>query len=192
MPPKIKTTKENIIDAAFSITREEGADKLNARSLAARLGCSVQPIFRAFRSMDDVKAAVFQRVVDFYQEFLISRVSMEDALVGLEMAYIQFAREEKHLFKLLHMSDRMELEDMSDFADVGINKQVVEVMAAMMKLPIEQAKELYKGTFFAAHGIASIIATNHGEFDNEEIQKIMDNVFYGLVMRIQSQNSQKD
>lgn len=190
MPPKVKITEENIIDAGFSITREEGADKLNARNLAARLHCSVQPIFRTFGSMEEVKRAVFLKVVSFYEEYLMSRVSVEDALVGLEMAYIQFAKEEKHLFRLLHMSDRMSLEVMTDFTETGINKKIVEVMAQMMQLSLEQAKELYKGTFFAAHGIASFIATNHGEFEEEEIKKIMDNVFYGLVMKIKSKESE--
>ena len=45
MPPTAKVTREMILSAALDITRREGFDAVNARSLAARLGCSTRPIF---------------------------------------------------------------------------------------------------------------------------------------------------
>ena len=40
MPPKVKITKEEIIEAALRIVRESGDEALNARNVAAALGCS--------------------------------------------------------------------------------------------------------------------------------------------------------
>ena len=48
MPPKVKITKEDIINAAVSLVRENGADALNARTVASLLGCSTQPVFSNF------------------------------------------------------------------------------------------------------------------------------------------------
>jgi Transcriptional regulator len=61
MPPKIKTTQEDIILAAIHLTRNGGWDSVNARSLAKELGCSTQPIFRAFGSMEELKEMVYKR-----------------------------------------------------------------------------------------------------------------------------------
>ena len=46
MAPRQKITKEMILEATFRLTREHGFEQVNARSLAAELGCSTQPIFR--------------------------------------------------------------------------------------------------------------------------------------------------
>ena len=37
MPPKVKITKEMIIDAAFEIARSEGAENINARTVSKKL-----------------------------------------------------------------------------------------------------------------------------------------------------------
>lgn len=44
MPPKVKVTKDMVIDAAFAIAREAGAENINARTVAKKLNCSTQPV----------------------------------------------------------------------------------------------------------------------------------------------------
>ena len=44
MPPKVKITKENIVETAIELIKKEGEVSLNARSIASSLGCSTQPI----------------------------------------------------------------------------------------------------------------------------------------------------
>lgn len=132
-----------ILNAAVRITEEQGIDKLNARNLAEKLGCSVQPIFRVYSGMEELKRAVVVKAGEIYSQCLSDSISTEDGLVGLEMAYINFAQ--------------------------------------------EQSAMLYTGTFFAAHGIASMLATNHCSFQEEEIKKIMENVFEGLLLKLRSE-----
>lgn len=187
MPPKIRVTKEDIMEKAVEIVRKQGMEKLNARSLANELECSVQPVFRAFSSMGELKQAVFQYIADYYQQFLRDSISQEDNLVGLEMAYIRFASEEKNFFRLLHMSDRLGLEKTEEFTGVGINKEIIEAMAELTGLDRESATKLYLGAFYTAHGIASMIATNHCSFQEEQIRDIMDHVFWGLCMKLRGE-----
>lgn len=189
MPPKIKITEEAILDTAVRITAEQGIEKLNARSLAKELNCSVQPIFRVYSSMEDLKKAVIVRVGEIYSRYLSDSISQEDGLVGLEMAYIHFAQEQKHLFRLLHMSDRLGLNKTEEFTKVGINREIVMAMAQMTGLTPEQSAMLYTGAFFTAHGIASMIATNHCSFQEAEIQEIMKNVFEGLILKLRSEEA---
>ena len=48
MAPKPKITKERIVEAAFHIARESGAEQLNARRIAQALHCSTQPVLYHF------------------------------------------------------------------------------------------------------------------------------------------------
>lgn len=184
MPPKIRITEEAMIHAAIEIVKEQGIEKLNARSLAKELGCSVQPIFRIFSSMEDLKKAVVTKVSEIYSQYLFDSISQEDQLVGLELAYIRFAQEQKNLFRLLHMSDRLGISKTEEFTAVGINHEIIKAMAQMTGLTLEQSTILYTGTFFTAHGIATMLATNHCTLKEKEIRNIIENVFHGLVRKL--------
>ena len=51
MPPKVKITKEDIIQKALEIVRTNGEQALNARSIASALNCSTQPVFFNFATI---------------------------------------------------------------------------------------------------------------------------------------------
>lgn len=191
MPPRIKTTTEDIINAAYEIVRKEGMKKLTARNVAQSLGTSVQPIFRAFVNMEDLEEVVMEKIKDTYREYIMSSVSVDDALMGTVMAYIRFAREEKNLFQILHMSDRYAFQNTKEISDVDINVEIVKVIAQMEHMTTEEAAFLYQATFFTAHGIASLIATNHCEFTDEEIKVMLDKVFHGTAMKMKSEREEK-
>ena len=100
MPPRIKVTKENIIHTAMEIVREQGADALNARTIAAELGCSTQPIFSNFATMDQLRLAVAAKATTLYEEYMGREIASGKYPVykSSGMAYIRFAKEEKELF----------------------------------------------------------------------------------------------
>ena len=45
MPPIRKFKREDIIDTAYNIVKDEGFESINARRIAKKLGCSIQHIF---------------------------------------------------------------------------------------------------------------------------------------------------
>jgi len=188
MPPKIQVTESQIIEGAVGIVKERGMEALNARSLAKVLGCSVQPIFRVFAGMDELKQRVTEEIIGEYRQYLLQQMAGEDALNGLLMAYIHYAQNEKQCFRLIHMSDRMGFERTQEFTGKDINKIIVDAMAEETGLSKEAAKSLYVGTFFAAHGIAAFLATNHCSFSDQEIQFIIGNVFDGLLLKLKGQD----
>ena len=70
MPPKVKTTKDEILKAALGIVRKGGAQALNARALADALGCSTQPVFSNYPGMDELRADVDRAAYELYREYL--------------------------------------------------------------------------------------------------------------------------
>ena len=66
MPPKIKITKQNILEQALRLVRERGVAALTAKSLAEALNCSTQPIFWQFEHMDALKRAIFAEAMAIF------------------------------------------------------------------------------------------------------------------------------
>lgn len=192
MPPKIKVTKEEIVNIALRIVREKGFENLNARDLAKEIGCSVHPIYRAFTSMEELKTAVYKMAEQIYNQGMKSAGEQEDAdFLNMGLTYIDFAKNEKNLFKLLFMSDAFREQSIMDI--VGATEgddEVIDMLCQKTKLSIASAKELYAGIWLTTHGIASMFATNNCRFSDEENRRVLNNSFMGLMMKLRHEEEQ--
>ena len=56
MPKKASVTKDMIISVAIDIVQK--GESLNVRAVANKLGCSIQPIFYNFATMDELKKEI--------------------------------------------------------------------------------------------------------------------------------------
>ena len=105
MARKETITIDMILDTAFEMTREEGFANVTARKVAAKAGCSTQPIFRVYKNMDELLKAVYDKAAAFFQDFysLYPRMG-KTPFANMGMAYIAFAKKERHLFELLFVT----------------------------------------------------------------------------------------
>ncbi len=190
MPPKIKITEEDIVSAAIRFVREKGFENLNARDLAAVIGCSVHPIFRAFETMDKLKSAVCKKAESIYNQRMISCLEQEDGFLAMGLTYIDFAKNDKNLFKLLFMSDAFQNQNISNIAgSTEGDDDVIEMLCQMTGLSVKRAKELYTNIWLTTHGIATMCATNSCYIDEEEVRHILNNSFTGVLMKLKSEES---
>jgi len=183
MPPKIKISYDDIIGESITIVREQGMDFVNARSVAAKLNCSIQPIFRTFGTMDDLKAATYKRAEEIFSKTMMKAMeNSDDGFLALGEAYVAFAKEESNLFKLLFMSNVFSQGSAKDI--VGSTKGDGEVIALICEttdLDISKAQEFYTSIWFTTHGIASLLATNNCKLTEEETRRVLKNVYQGLL-----------
>lgn len=182
MPPNFKFTKEEILKSALDITREKGMSALTARSLAAKLGCSVKPIFGLFRNMEQVQQEVFLAANSMYQNYLQEDMSKGEypPYKASGIAYIRFAKEEKELFKLLFMRDRSREEKKQDNEEI---KQIIELIEKNTGLNKEDAYLFHIEMWLYVHGIATMIATSYLDWDMEFISKALTDGYIGLKYR---------
>ena len=80
-------TAEMLLEAGAAITLEKGADALNVRSVAAKLNCSVQPVFRNFGSMETFRRAVIEYLDGTYQSFVAQYLDKSDYLFTISLAH---------------------------------------------------------------------------------------------------------
>ena len=69
MARKESVTIDMILETAFTMTREEGFQNITARKVAAKVGCSTQPIFRVYKNMEELTEELFVRACDFFSSF---------------------------------------------------------------------------------------------------------------------------
>ena len=178
MPPRPKVTREDIVRVALDIVRESGEMALNARAIASRLGCSTQPIFSNFDSMEELEAAVIDTAYELYWSFLENEVQREKYpnYKAFGIGYIRFAREERELFKLLFMRDRTG-EDVSPSADF---EEAVRMIMTANGTTKEKASLIHLELWTCVHGIAVMIATSFLSLDTELISSILSDVYLGV------------
>ncbi|MGI6084961.1 MAG: TetR/AcrR family transcriptional regulator [Acetivibrionales bacterium] len=71
MGPKIKFTREQIIDAAFDIAKTEGIDGITMRKIAEKMNSSVAPIYVNFKNIDELNEALIERIISISRELLM-------------------------------------------------------------------------------------------------------------------------
>lgn len=182
MPPKYKFTREQIIDAALNLTRRSGIAALTARALAAELGSSPKPIFGLFQNMEEVQREVLKSANALYLSYL--QKGMADPKYppykGSGMAYIQFAREEKELFKLLFMRDRTGETIAENREEI---RPILDVIRKNLKLSEDEAYLFHMEMWLYVHGIATMAATGYLDWDMEFISRAMTDAYEGLKYR---------
>lgn len=188
MPPKIKVTEDAILETALELTREKGIAGLNARELAKTLGCSVQPVFRRFQSMENLKKELYHKAERLFDACMARGMERCDPpFLGMGLSYIEFAKKEKNLFKFLFMSDEFGGKNLPDVIREEENQTLVQMVAAMTGFDRQNAEELFMGIWLMTHGIASMMATNDCNLSQEQIIKLLKDTFSGMKRQLSEQ-----
>ena len=187
MPPKVKITREEIIKSALELVQRNGVDAINARTIAADLNCSTQPIFSNFSNMEELQKAVIVSAYDHYLSFIKSEVESGKypQYKSFGMAYIRFAKEEKELFKLLFMRDRTgaEISVSPDFEDS------VHMIMEANGVTRETASLMHLEVWTCVHGIGTMLATSFLSLTWELISDMLTDVYQGIRARLVSEET---
>lgn len=183
MPAKRQITKEAIVEAAVEMAKRGGIETINARNLAKELNCSTQPIYFSFENMEELKKETIQSISELHKTYI--ETSMKEQQLKSDIvpykaygiAYIQFAKQQKELYKVLFMRDRTMEQQISGKSELD---GVIRMVQAATGLEYEDAYQLQMEVWFCVHGIASMIATNYIELDDDSISHAVTNCFEGL------------
>ena len=181
MPKPKKITREQILEAAEQIVRSSGIDALRARMLADKLNCSTQPLFREYKTMDEIKADVIVRVGEKFNEYYNEKMKQGGVhpYRASGLAYIGFSKDEKEFFKLLFMRDRTN-ERLPQY-DTTVNA-VLETIKEHFALNQEEAHKLHERMWVVVHGIATLNLTGFVEMSDETVNEILSDIFTGLML----------
>ena len=182
MPPKARITRDMIIDAAIEVIRNSGFDSLNARTVAAQLHCSTQPVMYHFETIESLKKAAFRKADQIHFAYMMNCPAEQYPVLSIGLNYIRFAVEEPQLFRFLFQSGYARENSLLEMVD---SEELLPVLAVMQEgagLSLEKTKAVFITVAMFAHGYASIIANNHLEYDEKLIAEHLERTWNGAVL----------
>lgn len=174
MPPKQKITKNMILDAAFQLVLKKGIDYVNSRNVAKELSCSTQPVFSCFETTEDLKKGVFDYACEKIMREILEYQDQPDFLAKTSLRIFDLARNEPNLFHLMYLSNSYSSNNlMNVMMNYESNQKMLLKMQESYGLDEAVCKDILLRGFLFHHGIATMIATNHMDFTNEQTAAMM-------------------
>ncbi|MDE5888427.1 MAG: TetR/AcrR family transcriptional regulator [Bacilli bacterium] len=191
MPPIKKFDKEAIISVAYDIAKKEGFEGINARRIASILGCSVQPIFHNFTSMEELNKEVYNRIYNKYKEYMTNaRKNPTNPYKEMGLAYIRFAANYPEFFKIIFMQHtNLSAENLITNDDMG--NDVIKAGMELTGLTFEEQKSLHVRVWIFTHGIACLVATKSVEFKDNEITSLLEESVRQMVIGYKYESGEK-
>ncbi len=169
MPPKVKFQKDEIIAAAWNVTRRNGIDAVTAREVARELGVSTRPIFTYFDTIEQLKSEVFELSKKRYREYIESGLSGPIPFLGVWQQYMRFAREEPELYRLLFLSrpDGVAGGAMEAlrFSQQLARRSVMQVY----HMDADTADKYFRDIWLVAFSFATLVVTDDCPYTDEEM-----------------------
>lgn len=185
MPPKEKISKVTVTDTAFAMTKEYGFKEVTARKLAQQLGCSTQPIFRAYENMDELRAELFYMSTEYFNERILSKKSRTKPLyLTVSLAYVELARQEKNLFELIASIDDFGSQTIEEFLQKDEWKEIVNNLPDTEGKSEEQKRELFMMLWMFVHGLASLTVSGRIELSDKKIKDLLTRAYDGFKEQI--------
>lgn len=182
MARKESITLLQILETAFKLARDEGIVEVTARKVAAAAGCSTQPIFRAYKNMEELYDDVYLKAAGFFQDYysLYPRVS-KTPFANLGMAYIAFARQERHLFELLFVSHRDSGKSMYELLNGNTGNVVYEINLARVQ-GCPDPGDLFMRMWIFIHGAACMSLTGDYDLSDSETLELLERSYRAFVI----------
>lgn len=182
MPPKAKITRDMILETGLQLIRQEGADALNVRRIAAELQCSTQPVMYHFPKTEELKQELYTAADAYHSEYLMQfDPEKDDPMLAIGLRYIRFAAQERELFRFLMQSEHFRSQRMQDMTAMPELAPILEILQAQAQITAEQSRQAFSVLFYAVHGMASLLVNNAMTFDESYCAGVLENVFMGVI-----------
>lgn len=167
MSARKKVTRENIVETAMDILRNEGYEAVKARTIAKKLGCSTQPIYCAFEGMDELMKVLKQKAAECHRA-KVQLYKGKDGIMPYRaygMGFARFAKEDRELFRYLYLR-----RDQSITSYYDVNEQeIYDTLCNEYGYSIEVAKHFHYDMMIYAYGIGVGISLGILNLTDEEL-----------------------
>lgn len=168
--PKIKFTKDDILNAAYDVMKQNGIKHISARRIAEKFKGSTAPIYANFSTIDELKKEVIRMAEEKLNEYLYRDYTGRE-LFDAAMGFIKFARDEKELFRAIFLDAAEGFSDLFDKTMRVLLKEEI-VLKSFPKLSFTQAKDGIERLWVHLFGYATLVfvSTNPENETNEVIE----------------------
>lgn len=182
MPPNQKISREMILEACYRIVKESGIESVNSRNAAKAIGCSTQPVFSQFPSMEELRQSVHDYACEKFEQDVMCNVTSDSFFRSSYFKVINLAKNDKNIFKLIYLSEYCIgsnfLETRMNFKS---NQRIWEELKLKYQLEDNDCTNALERTSLLVHGISTLIATANVIYDDNQIINIVENTLDDIV-----------
>ena len=181
MPAAKRVSRDQIIDAAVDVLRDGGFSAVNARSVAKKIGCSTQPIYFSFKSMDELKAALTERAIQMHtqrvRDSLRRHEGNDSCYSSYGMGFVKFAAEEKQLFRWLYL----EGQQLGPYQSDILMQEIIGVIVDEFGYTEDVARRFHQDMIYFTYGLAILANTDHLHLTEPELREALRREFRALI-----------
>lgn len=182
MPPKQKITIETLLEHAFQIAEVKGIDAVTSRSVAKSVGCSIQPVFSHFPTMEELRQATFDYACDKFVKEILAFEKEPDFLPRTTRWVLDLARNKPNLYHMLYLSNSFKGNTLLDvMMNFESNQKMIEKMTELYELEATSCKDILQRSFLFLMGIGTMICVNHMDFTDEQVATMMKQTVADMV-----------
>lgn len=183
MPKAISFTRERITKAVIDIIRSDGFESLTSRVIARRLGCSVTPLFREYRNMEEIQVDARKAAEKIFSDYLADAWQYEPAFKEFGIRLIRFSREEPNLFRYLFLE-----KGGSGEVAHAIARKCLEQTESTFELTPEQTEQIFNQEWTFACGLAVLCNKNPETYTDEFVSRMLSTQFMSQLILIKSEH----
>ena len=176
MPPKVRFQKEEIAAAALNVARKQGIDALTARETAKELGVSVGPIFTWYKTMEQLKADVYEQAKRVYREYIERGLAGPIPFLGIGQQYLQFAKKEPELYRLLFLRRPDSVSGGAMEALKFSQDLARESLMRIYHMEAWMADCYFRDLWLVVFSFATLIVTDDCPYTDEEMSAVLTEV----------------
>lgn len=185
MPPITKITKKMILECGYELVVTSGIESVNSRSIAKMLGCSTQPIFSQFSSMEDLR----QEIHDFAcQKFEQEVLNCDDTDSFMRSSYLKvttLAKNQANIFKLIYLSEYCKGENfLNTRMNFESNKKIWNEIKLKYQLDNKECSDIMERISLLVQGIATLMATSNIQYNDDQIVSIVENTLEDMAIGV--------
>jgi len=175
--PKQKINRSMVVDAAFELARQAGLEQVTVTDIAARLGCSVQPIYSYCQSMAGLRQAVQARCAEFIREYMAQHIDRENLFQSTGRAYVQLAGEEPQIFKIFLLQERNNIASLDQLYASETDAAMEGFLSKELDISPAKARTLHLNMLIYTIGIGMILSGTKPGIPSREIFAQQDSAY---------------
>ncbi|MBP3367785.1 MAG: TetR/AcrR family transcriptional regulator [Treponema sp.] len=175
MPATKKITKEMISKAAMDIFRSHGLQAVTSRRVAQKLGCSTQPLYIEYKSMDDLKSELIRIIVKRQDEMYDGLISQSTDFLyrSYGMAFLRFAQTEPFLFRHIYILDG----SLGKHIDEMRLPKMFEILENEYGYSRSQAEAIHETASTYLMGVSAFISSGYRQITEEQMNSSLTKLF---------------
>ena len=175
MARKQSISKESLLDQAVKIAEEQGILAVTSRSVAQAAGCSIQPVFSHFPTMEELRKQTFLHACQIVEnEYMGDIQQEEDGFDSTIRRILGLARSKPNLYKLCYLSGNdYSVGPENPSMAFQSNRMFLQILQAESGLDIYTCQDIFMRSLMMIYGIATMICVNGMEYSDDMAREMI-------------------